>query len=528
MSILRDNFRHRLLSADEGITAGAGRTRLTLQSALVVASLAGLIGCAHADKTAAGVAPTGGTTAEVSDDSDPRRAEHILLLDKEGRLRRASGKHGLIKTESERREYLARMMAGIRGMTNSPRKILLFVHGGLNSWAAGLRHFDADWEKIEAAGYYPIFIIWPAGLTSTYQEHLVSIRQGEEANKVRAGLTLPFVLASDLGRGILRAPLVYLTMIRSDWESTSIPNPFEGDWRPRAREHYWELLTNEHLAIRIGTDNRSTGERNRHGIRYAVTLPTKLLTSPLIDAAGKGAWDNMLRRTENIYPGHLKPREVGTKVVKPGTKTPLLESRAVLPLFMQELQRESSGQEYEITMVGHSMGAMILNRMIQGTELKIRNLVYMAAACSIQDFQLHVIDYLRREPQTRFYNLMLHPAAEAREDNAADLPPRGSLLYWIDNFLANPLNLSGRTLGRWDNLFRINYQNHFLIDELLYPETRGRMHFKAFSSGEGASPNLQFFQWSLPGAEIKPQVYDPQEHADFPKAPFWDPQFWEP
>jgi hypothetical protein len=42
-----------------------------------------------------------------------------------------------------------------------------------------------------------------------------------------------------------------------------------------------------------------------------------------------------------------------------------------------------------------------------------------------------------------------HPVAEAGEwyPMLVDLPPRGSLLVWLDNFLANPVTEQERTLG---------------------------------------------------------------------------------
>jgi len=102
------------------------------------------------------------------------------------------------------------------------------------------------------------------------------------------------------------------------------------------------------------------------------------------------------------------------------------------------------------------MGTIILNRVARDTKIDFANIVYLAAACSIEDFSTSVLPYLREHTNTRFYSLSLHPVAEAGEWYllAGDLVPRGSLLMWLDNFLMNPVTEQERTLGRWRNLLR--------------------------------------------------------------------------
>ena len=116
--------------------------------------------------------------------------------------------------------------------------------------------------------------------------------------------------------------------------------------------------------------------------------------------------------------------------------------------------------DLELTLIGHSMGTIVLNRALRECpRLRVRDVVYMAAACSIDDFRSSLVPYLTRTHDTRFYNLMLHPAAEVREWQmmAVDLPPRGSLLAWIDNFLAAPETTLDRTLGSWENAMQTAY-----------------------------------------------------------------------
>ncbi|MGE0473470.1 MAG: hypothetical protein AB7P17_07545 [Nitrospirales bacterium] len=135
---------------------------------------------------------------------------------------------------------------------------------------------------------------------------------------------------------------------------------------------------------------------------------------------------------------------------------------------------------FEVTFIGHSMGMIILNRVLQEfPDFPVRNIVYMAAACSIHDFETSVIPYLQRKDNqhTRFYNLMLHPDAEVREwqKNFLDLTPRGSLLVWIDNFLSNPQTTLDRTLGSWENIIQAAH--------IIPPDVQSRITLKAFCIG---------------------------------------------
>jgi hypothetical protein len=107
----------------------------------------------------------------------------------------------------------------------------------------------------------------------------------------------------------------------------------------------------------------------------------------------------------------------------------------------------------------------------------------------------------------KFYNLTLHPTAEVLEAEFYDIPPRGSLLCWIDDFLETPDTPLDRTLGRWENFVQVT--------PIIPAALRGRVAVKAFSLTRDdtltAGINLQ-----------------PQQHGDFSDSPFWDPNFWQP
>ena len=131
----------------------------------------------------------------------------------------------------------------------------------------------------------------------------------------------------------------------------------------------------------------------------------------------------------------------------------------------------------------------------------------MAAACTIGDFEKSVIPYLKTH-KSKFYNLCLNPIAEVREINLIylDIPPRGSLLEWIDNFLSSPQTTLDRTFGKWDNIIQ---STHIIPGDI-----RGQVNIKAFIAG---SDNKKEYQEG-----------NPQKHVDFTKMEFWKETFWKP
>jgi hypothetical protein len=159
------------------------------------------------------------------------------------------------------------------------------------------------------------------------------------------------------------------------------------------------------------------------------------------------------------------------------------------------------------------MGAIVVNQTIRefGDLLPIRNIVYLASAASLADYQTTVFPYLRRmqkaTPQRTvdMYHLTLHREAEVTERwtggglGVVDWPLRGSLLMWIDSFLAQPSTRYEHTSGRYTNLLRVLHDPPRDIWQ--------NIHIKAFSL-DAAS--------------------DPYKHGGFGDKPFWREEFWKP
>lgn len=390
-------------------------------------------------------------------------------------------------------------------------------------------------------GYYPIFINWRSGLLTSYSEHLVATRQGERWHPVGGWATSPFMLIGDLGRAVFRAPMVWIQGARSGLQSFRGTPPFGEEKIAFQRYNLLKELEKQEDSVKlsIGFDHGPPGMfgqlndeskkqeyyngKDPDGLwtegalkttSWFVTLPTKAIAAPAIDGMGKPAWDIMNRRTELL---RRQPCEFDKAV---GACNDLSFQRTgAVAKFLDELVKELARKEYskkevEMSIIGHSMGAIVANWIISdyGAALKPKNIVYMAAASSIRDFETKVVPYLKSAEgkETRFFNLTLHPRAEVRERNGdlvikiLDFAPRGSLLVWIDNYLSNPETFLDRTLGRWDNI---------IVSTQIFPKKiRKNINIKAFG----------ICKWG----EKRPEE-NPEKHGEFSDGEFWRPEYWD-
>jgi pimeloyl-ACP methyl ester carboxylesterase len=435
---------------------------------------------------------------------DRQRASHVITVAPDGTPVDPTSYGALGRKAFD--EQIALITEGLD--RSGKDKLIVFVHGGLNHRDASQRRVDELLPPLLAAGYYPLFLNWNSDLVDTAIEDLLYVRQGRVARYL-GPVSSPFALLVAVGSGLLRAPLVWGQMLSSDLNATGIdalafpgkrnaealarelldrgqPPDFQPVplWRGREQIHGWDS------AVSAG--------------RYGVTLPTKLLLSPLIDGLGQGAWRNMLRRTQMLFHREdefdvrdLRDRGALRSVLSHGPQG------AAYKLFSGLRDHFVGRRQTETILVGHSMGAIVLNRALREfPDLRVGKIVYMAAACSIDDFRTSVVPYLKRSTETRFYSLMLHPAAEVGEwqKSLLDLTPRGSLLVWIDNFLAAPQTTLDRMLGSWENVMQTIH--------VIPPEVRPRTIFKAFCVGG-------------------PGCAGPTTHGGFSSAEFWKPTFWE-
>jgi pimeloyl-ACP methyl ester carboxylesterase len=256
---------------------------------------------------------------------------------------------------------------------------------------------------------------------------------------------------------------------------------------------------------------------NLRAISYALTFPLKLFIAPILDTFGTSAWTNMQRRIHLLFHSEEEMQSSSlTEAAKWRRELANIPASGGLSFFMKKLldaQKRDNEANYmwEIAVVGHSMGAIVLNEMIQlyGDKLPISHIIYLAAAASIEDYEDSLFPYLDAKKQTRFYNFMLHPIAERGEIQYewGDLTPRGSLLTWLDTFLANPETLLHRRVGAYDNYLRSLHDTPACDNEQCL---RRRIHVRGFSAGVAVADR------------------NPQSHSEMvERFRFWKDKCWE-
>ena len=254
---------------------------------------------------------------------------------------------------------------------------------------------------------------------------------------------------------------------------------------------------------------------------WLVTWPTKLLTAPVIDAFGTSSWDVMLRHTELLFESEqeLKSSPL-TNAATTQHNLAELPAHGGLSQFLEMLATKIQADptaNWEITLVGHSMGTIVANKIIErfGDRLPIKNILYLAAADTVQHYQQAIYPYLQQNDTHGLHHFMLHPQAEEGEISLGmpwDIPPRGSLLVWIDNFLSKPLTGTDRTVGRYDNLLPALHNAP--------SDIRDRISVKVFSAGNpveldnplGHGVGRKFLGNQVLGSDNRKRCCQPNNH----------------
>lgn len=400
---------------------------------------------------------------------------------------------------------------------SSPTNILIFFQGGMSTFADGIDRANNLPRCITNAPqpYYPIFFTWNSSLWSSWCDHSTGVLPTGEDQRKRNYFLPFFTVPADIGRAIGRIPFTVAITSKNLFEAcrdilslpieganTNIPVTLRvGDKREQTQLYaaYTNLHSRE-MTIILET-NKTTHARQVTRVWHSAVLAyPNMLGSLLVDTGGKQGWDQMVRRTDTMF-------------VRPGNYfnggTELFSER--LADFLSE------HPNYHVTLVAHSMGSIIANEIIRrhGPELHIDNIVYMAAACSVQDFARCVVPFLQASTNVHFYNLCLNPANERAEDHLGYLgkapvinwvpeiiSPHGSLLQWIDDYYANADTQFSWTMGKLENSLL------GLTAQMIPPEILPRITLKTFGTG-------------------KLKDCGPQKHADFTDVKYWDPDLWQ-
>lgn len=456
-------------------------------------------------------------------------SEHLVMFDGDGGpLRPSTSLLGWVlphrsMSEEEYAAHVAHMMASIEAKApraegedgDEPRRVLLFIHGGLNTLVGATRRADRTRDEILAQGDWPIFINWQSSLLSSYGDHLFFVRQGEDWGPWGFPL-FPIYLLQDLLTGLGQAPVVVVNQTRAVVQG--IPGLLVG--QQAAMRRVVDRLglpdaldTEARQVAALGTDNPAGGKDGEVDVEIVpvdihvgddlgswgrllsdlvlgvVTFPLAVVQEPLLAGMGHSAWNILERRVYLMF--HQEDAfEEG-----------LIERRITgLPLFLRELRRLQEREGLEITLVAHSMGTIVANEILQAEpKLEVDTLIYMGAACSLADYERAVFPAMQRNPRMETYHLTLHPKGEVRETQFLNLTSRGSLLVWVDGFLARPKTPMDRTAG--------NFANLVLAVHRTPNDLRPRIHIKAFPTGRAAGTDV------------------PTKHAHFTELSFWEEEF---
>ena len=431
------------------------------------------------------------------------------------------------------------------------KEVMIVIHGGLiskrkSAEEATVLH-DAilsdnqecrsRTSKLGCKIIYSIFINWESGMGAAYSDHLFNVRQGKEAPFL-GPLTSPFYLFADVGRAITRLPITYTYQAYDALRKNNIAK--ENDvsdincrfYTPRRKDgkdidcapysHHKNGGT-----ISLGQDNVSDTKRFLDKATYIFPGVFKLVTTPVLDTVGKSAWGNMLRRTKTVfrtpddYHGQFSNVEFGDNGYGVRRIFSKQETGGVSRLLrtINKLNSETNNKDIAYTLVGHSMGAITSSRLLgkllengRYEHLSFDNIVFMAAASTIRQFEDNVVPYLEKNKDAKFYNLTLHPYTEENEQTGLDSVPRGSLLVWIDNYVADPGSNADHTLGKWNN--------YLGVLPFIPESVRHRISVKGF----GVNDRLV----NRPGPKGKSNK--PQKHGQFNDVDqcFWRKEYWLP
>ena len=446
---------------------------------------------------------------------------------------------------SEFEGEMGQLENAIRG--SRKKRILVFVHGGLTSLTKGHKSSAKIAKSIlsERSDVYPVFINWNTEFFSTYGRHLIADQAGvsyndtQWATKLGRAAMSPLNAFGDLGSGLANLPAnsvraTYRLMARG----ALIANRFPGTF-PEQYSYSTRLKNGLRLSYMPG-DGSEKGydgfsrqySRSRTDFSFNIGLGNDLVTLPisereimttlwspvknatLIPAAGmgRGAWDNMILRARLLVHGH---REFF--VTYPPRASQLSRQGPGL-ILVDRLNKLAKRHHLKLDLYGHSMGTHVLNGIIDdlarpGAEhqLNVDKVVYLAAACRINDFRRTAGRYIEKT-KTPFYNLCLHPTQEVRESYWNDFAGpiiAGSLLTWIDSMFERPPSFGDRTLGTFMNAVLaeglLPKGNHVTLKGFGADFQKGRMFFRDRDSDLG-----------------------PQKHGEFNEYKFWRDEYLNP
>lgn len=407
---------------------------------LLLGALVGLVGCAS-------IAPTPGP-------GEAHFRHHYVLAHEDGSsmaIEREILRHRILDRAEASADIGERIVGGIEqharrlwpdlrpGETRSDQtlELLVFVHGGLNGYGddfARMRDMLAAPEDCDGARaatrlfvsagcghaqtrYYPIFVNWNSELMDSIGDDLFRIRRGKP-NPIVAAFTWPFVLGARLAEAVFAAPYGWVT---------NADDFIDGD--PKGDQ--W--------------------------LEGAASFLPRSLATPLVKAFGTSAWQIMKRRAALVAAPQFASKQYEGAAF---TLLRALSGRIDEQNHWILTSPPGARVRVAITLVGHSMGAIVINRLLAASihldrPIPVTRIVYLAPAPSINDVAVTHLYRLRH--RTRFWTFALQRSDETWERHW--FAPRGTLLVWIDNYFEDGVEVADGRFGR-THTYRNRYNLH--------------------------------------------------------------------
>jgi hypothetical protein len=336
-------------------------------------------------------------------------------------------------------------------------RILIFIHGGLNSSEDSVGRAAHLARAIRKSGSYPIFVNWESGFVTSYRDHVFRINKGinepllryfspvvvpgealiDETSSIAEALpawvaefrhAAPFMERGSTAWKVALQSYTYLQDCKLHPNPTCTASDQSGDHHQAVdiNENMRQCADDKHPCKDL-VDNRTPSERFFSRAAYVPTFPTKLLLPPVgIQAFGRGAWDIMYRRTATLFTTEAEfavnlngkwdsavksPTAAECEYSALRAKDQTAAPRSMLCEFIYRFEREFIPKwcgnnatalhgcgNLEIDLVGHSMGSIVINQWLRhAPNLQLSNIVYMAGATSVTDYRDTVYSYLNRQ-----------------------------------------------------------------------------------------------------------------------------------
>lgn len=323
--------------------------------------------------------------------------------------------------------------------------LLIIVHGGMNNYSSSSQHVTdlmpspislpntpvGTYPKqglLNSSCYYPLFINWNSSFGEAISDDLFRLRFGDH-NPPLAISTSPIVLGNRVLSSAMTVPTALfhqgVTMVDGIKGASQEGDPLLG----------------------------IIGDTLLNLPAYAISM----VVLPFTEGIGSPAWGIMKRRVDDAT-GSIAPAVKTRPDGAARTLIQALRNSIVAKTDCGNTQHPNRGPdkycwadtptEVTVTMVGHSMGALVINRLLEVSEdtsqavgrpaFPIDRIIYLAPACSINEAEQLLMPYLDRHPDTHFWLFTLNKRDESREipfEGWAVFVPRGTLLAWIDTFL---------------------------------------------------------------------------------------------